>query len=137
MSYLVDTNVVSEGRRQHGNAGVKRWLASAEQEQVYVSVLVVGEIRRGIERIRRRDPVQAAILAGWYVEFIESYAGRILPVTHEIAELWGEMDAAGPYPIVDGLLAATAMVHGLAVVTRNLVDFERTGVACLNPFEPR
>lgn len=87
MSFLLDTNVVSESRKSLANAGVTRWLTTTNLDESYVSVLVIGEIRRGIELIRRRDPRQADILAGWLISFVESFSSRVLPVTLEIAEV--------------------------------------------------
>jgi toxin FitB len=134
MSFLLDTNVVSEARRPRGNTGVKTWLASVPADSLHVSVLLVGEIRRGIERLRRRDPPQAAILEFWLATLRLAYADRIIPITVEIAEEWGRLSVPDPIPTADGLMAATARVHGLTLVTRNAADFVRTGVPLLNPF---
>ena len=136
MSFLLDTNVVSEARRPQGNANVKAWLAAAPAGSLYLSVLVVGEIRRGIEQLRRRDPQQAAVYEAWLVRLRKDYADRILPITSDIAEEWGRMNVPDPVPVIDGLMAATAKVSGLTLVTRNTVDLVRTGVPLLNPFEP-
>ncbi|MGH2370874.1 MAG: type II toxin-antitoxin system VapC family toxin, partial [Chloroflexota bacterium] len=136
MSYLLATNIVSEARRPNGNANVKAWLASVSAVSLYLSVLVIGEIRRGIEHLRRRDPVQAAVYESWLATLVRDYAGHILPVTAEIAEEWGRMNAPDPVPTIDGLMAATAHVHGLTFVTRNTADVARAGVRLLNPFEP-
>ncbi len=136
MSFLLDTNVVSEARRPQGSANVKAWLASAPASSLYLSVLVVGEIRRGIEQLRRRDPVQARVYETWLTRLGLDYADRILPITVEIAEQWGRISVPNPVPVIDGLLAATAHVRGFTLVTRNTADFVRTGVRLLNPFEP-
>ena len=136
MSFLLDTNVVSEARRPQGNANVKAWLASAPASSLYLSVLVVGEIRRGIEQLRRRDPVQARVYETWLTRLGLDYADRILPITVEIAEQWGRISVPNPVPVIDGLLAATAHVRGFTLVTRNTADFVRTGIRLLNPFEP-
>jgi predicted nucleic acid-binding protein len=136
MSYLLDTNVVSEARRPHGNPHVRAWLASVSAVSLFLSVLVVGEIQRGIERLRRRDPAQAAVYVAWLTTLRRDYADRILPITAEIAEEWGRINVPDPVPTIDGLLAATARVHGLTFVTRNTADVARTGVRLLNPFEP-
>lgn len=132
--YLLDTNVVSEGWRRRGEPLVKAWLAAAPLLSLYLSVLVIGEIRRGIEQQRRRDPIQAATRERWLDALVRDYAGRILPVTHEIAEEWGRLGARDPIPPIDGLLAATARVHGLILVTRNTADLEGRGVRLLNPW---
>jgi toxin FitB len=137
VSYLLDTNVLSEARNPAGDANVGAWLASVRGTELYLSVLVVGEIRQGIERLRRRDPLQAAVFAAWLATLRRDYADRILPVTADIAEEWGRLNVPDPLPAIDGLLAATAQVHGLTLVTRNTADVARTGVALLNPFAPR
>jgi toxin FitB len=137
VSFLVDTNVLSEARKAGGDAGVKRWFAEVPAEQLFLSVLVIGEIRRGIERLRRRDPAQAVAFEPWLHALRNQYADRVLPVTADICEAWGRMNVPDPLPVIDGLLAATASVHRLTVVTRNTVDLARTGVAVLNPFSGR
>jgi hypothetical protein len=97
-------------------------------------VLVVGEIRQGIERVRPRDPRRGDALEQWLRTLQQSYGDRILDVTSPIAEAWGRLRATGPLPVVDSLLAATALVHGLIVVTRDTGPFERIGVPWLNPW---
>jgi len=97
--------------------------------------LVIGEIRRGIETIRRRDVRSAEALDRWLAAILRTHAGRILPVDAAVAEEWGRLDARGRFPAIDGLLAATALVHDLTFVTRNVADVSRAGVALLNPFE--
>jgi predicted nucleic acid-binding protein len=102
---------------------------------IYLSALVIGEIRQGIERIRPRDETQAAALARWLKVLLATYRDRILPVTTEIAEEWGRISpAAQPLPVIDGLMAATAKVHGLVFVTRNVEDVSRADLRVLNPF---
>lgn len=136
MSYVLDTNVVSEARKgSRTNAGVMRWLASVAPEELYVSVLVIGEIRQGIEGLRRRDPVQAGHLEIWLSGLRRRYADRILPIDLEIAEEWGRMNAPNPISSRDGLMAATAKVRNMTFVTRNTSDVERTGVRLLDPFD--
>lgn len=134
MSYLLDTNIVSETRRPRPDPGVLDWFASVDGESLYLSVLALGEIKAGIERLRPRDGIQAAVIDRWLTRLRREYAQRLLPVTVEVAEEWGRMNAAGPLPTVDGLMAATARVHGLTLVTRNTADVGRTGVPLLNPF---
>jgi hypothetical protein len=102
--------------------------------ELFLSVLVVGEIRLGVERLRRRDPVQAETLGRWLGEVHSTYADRILPVTSGVAEEWGRLNVPDPLPVIDGLLAATANVHGLTLVTRNTTDLARGGVQVFNPF---
>jgi toxin FitB len=135
MKYLLDTNVLSEVRRPRGDEGVKRWISSASTEDLYLSVLGVGEIRRGIERLKRRDQEGAEIYEAWLGTVLHDDADRVLPIDAEIAEEWGRMSVPDPVPIVDGLMAATAKVRGMTFVTRNTADVERTGVRLLDPFD--
>lgn len=135
MSYPVDTNVISEPRkRERGHPSVVRWAASVEPSDIHTSVLVIGDIRRGIELKRRSDSGQAAALEAWLDQVRAGLRGRILPVDERIAETWGRLGIPDPVPAIDGLIAATAMVHGLTVVTRNVGDLARTGVPVLDPF---
>jgi predicted nucleic acid-binding protein len=135
MSFLVDTNVVSELRKGHrANAKVRDWLRSVDDAALHLSVLVIGELRQGVERLRRRDPPAAANLDRWLHELVRSYADRVLPVDAEVAERWGRLNVPDPVSAVDGLLAATALVHSLTLVTRNVRDIQRTGVRHLDPF---
>lgn len=108
MSYLLDTNVLSEIRRKSPDVHVATWFASVPASELYLSVLVVGEIRQRIERLARRDADQAAIFEQWVEQLVRVYADRIAPVTVEIAEAWGRLNVTEPVPVVDGLLAATA-----------------------------
>ena len=110
------------------------WFASVSSERLFLSVLSLGEIRRGVELLRMRDLQRAALLEEWLSGLERDFQERILPVTSEIADLWGRMGIPDPVPVVDGLIAATARAHGLTVVTRNVADFERTGAPVLNPF---
>ena len=135
MSYLVDTNVISEARKPNGDANVRAWIASVRPGDLYLSVLVVGEIRRGIERLRPRDPARADLYEAWLLTLRRDYADRLIPVDAAAAETWGRLSVGNTVPTIDGLLAATALVHGLTLVTRNAVDFARTGVQLLNPFK--
>ncbi len=135
MTYLLDTNVISELRkRERGDAGVVRWAASVDPSALYTSVLVIGEIRRGIERKRRSDEAQATALDGWLEQIRISLGDRILPVDERVADVWGRIGVPDPLPAIDGLIAATALVHGLTVVTRNIGDMGRTGAGTFNPF---
>lgn len=95
---------------------------------------MVGEIRQGIERLRRRDPKQAKVFEQWLATLRRDHGERVLPITAPIAEEWGRLNVPDPLPVVDGLLAATARVHDLTLVTRNTVQVERTGAKLLNPF---
>jgi len=135
LSYLLDTNVVSELRKgRRCDPGVASWFAEVSSEEIYLSALILGEIRKGIENIRRRDQPAAEALEGWFQELVATHSDRILSIDQSIAEQWGRFNVPDPLPVLDGLLAATASVYNLTLVTRNLQDVERTGVDCLNPF---
>jgi predicted nucleic acid-binding protein len=135
LSYLIDTNVISELRkRERGHPGVVRWAASVDPQELHTSVLVIGEIRRGIELKRRVDTAQADALTLWLDKLRAGLGARILPVDERIAEAWGRLGIPDPIPAIDGLIAATAIVHGMIVVTRNVADLARTGVIVLDPF---
>ncbi len=134
MSFLLDTNVISEARRPQPNPNLKKWLASVAAPELFISVLVVGEIRQGIERLRGRDANRAAAYEAWLAMLRRDYVDRVLPITADISEEWGRLNAPDPLPVVDGLMAATARIHDLTLVTRNVADVSRTGVRLLNPF---
>jgi predicted nucleic acid-binding protein len=135
VSFLIDTNVLSELRKgQRCDVGVAAWFDEVTDEELFVSVLTIGEIRRGVELIRRRDTVAAARLGAWLEALVTSYSDRIVSIDATIAERWGRMSASDPVPVVDGLLAATAWERGLTLVTRNVADVAATGVNCINPF---
>lgn len=128
--------MVSELRKTVPNPNVLAWHQSQAKVEAYVSVLVIGEIRQGIERARPRDPKQAEALERWLAGLASIYRDRVLPITVDIAEEWGRMNVSPQRPpIVDGLMAATARVHELTLVTRNVADVAMTGVSVLNPFE--
>ena len=135
MTFLLDTNVVSELRRgDRCDPNVSAWYAGVEETDIFLSVLVLGEMRRGIERIRRRDPQQTVVLERWLDEIVLRFAGRILPIDEMTAEAWGRTYYVRNAPVVDGLLAATAIVHDLTLVTRNVSDVRGLGARVLNPF---
>lgn len=134
MSYLLDTNVIAETRKRRGDPAVRAWLESIEGSELFLSVLVLGEVQQGIERLRAKDPPEAAVYSRWLSTLRNRFADHILPVTEDVALEWGRLNAGDPIPVVDGLMAATAKVAGLTFVTRNVADVERTGVSCLNPF---
>ena len=136
MAFLLDTNIISEVRKPRPDARVTAWLASVEGDDLFLSVLVVGEIGQGIERLRRRDPRRAAAYAGWLVELRTAYADRIVPVDLAAADEWGRLNSVTRLPVVDGLLAATAKVRGWTLVTRNTRDVAGTGVRLLDPVAP-
>ena len=137
MRYLLDTNVVSELRKGPRCDPV---LAGWEQKELIphggaISVITVGEVRKGIELIAVRDPQQAARLESWLAGLCRMFANRILAVSREIAEEWGRLNAVRPLPAVDSLLGATANAHGLILATRNIRDLHDVGVRVVNPFE--
>jgi toxin FitB len=136
VSFLLDTNIISEVRKPNANPNVRAWFVKVGATALYLSVLVVGEIRQGIEHLRRRDPRQAEMFEAWLMVLLRDYRDRILPLTAEIADEWGRLNVPDAIPAVDGLMAATAKVHGLTLVTRNVADFERTNARLLDPFKP-
>lgn len=135
MRFLLDTNVLSELRKgRRCNAGVARWFADLGEESIFISVLTIGEIRKGIESIRRRDVRAAASLDAWLLRLSTDHTDRLLPIDRSVADEWGRMNVPDPLPVVDGLIAATARVHGLTVATRNMEDMIRTGAVLFDPF---
>src|SRR5277367_5152145 len=135
MTYLLDTNVLSETRKRQPAPGVTAWIAAAPPDRLHVSVLTLGEIEQGIARIRGRgDQQQAAALERWLRDVETGLEDRVLPVTLPVAAAWGRQQHACPLPVIDALIAATARVHGMTIVTRNIKDFELAGVQVLNPF---
>lgn len=131
--YLIDTNVVSETRR--GSPEATAWVRSVKGSALHVSVITLGEIRRGIELKRRKDPKTAAVLAEWLIALRELHRETVVPVTEAVALEWGRLSADRSRNTADGLIAATARVHDLILVTRNVVDFEDTGVSIINPWD--
>ena len=135
MTYLLDTNVLSETRKRQPAAGVVGWIAATPPDRLHVSVLTLGEIEQGIARVRARgDRQQAAALEGWLRDVETGFEDRVLPVTLPVAAVWGRQQYGRPLPVIDALIAATARVHGMTVVTRDVKDFEMAGVQVLNPF---
>ena len=134
VSYLLDTNIVSETRRRQPDVGVAAFLARADPSTLYLSVLTLGELRKGIALKRRTDAKSADALAAWVDGLEYGFADRILGVDAAVAKLWGELSAERPRPVVDTLLAATAIAHGLTLVTRNTADVAGVNVKVLNPF---
>lgn len=132
--YLLDTNVVSETRKRRAQESVIAFLAAAPASQLFVSVLTIGELRKGVAAKRSTDLEGAGELARW-VDAIEiTFADRILPVEVAVARAWGELSASRTLPVIDTLIAATAAVYGLALVTRNVRDVGETGVELINPW---
>lgn len=135
MKFLLDTNVISEIRkRDRAHPNVIRWVADTPVEEMGTSVLVLAEIRRGIELKRRSDLRQGKLLDGWFLQMRTRLGDRVLPVDEPVAEVWAHIGIPNPLPLIDGLLAATAKVHGLTLVTRNTADIAVAGVPLLNPF---
>jgi predicted nucleic acid-binding protein len=112
------------------------WYDDVPSAQLFLSVLTLGEIRLGVERARRKDPAKAATLENWLVRLQSVYAAQIVPVDAVIADVWAQLSVPDPLPVIDGLLAATACVRNLTLVTRNTAGIQRCGVRLLNPFEP-
>ena len=133
--FLIDTNVISEVRKgRRADPTVRAWLADRGEDDLWTSVLVLAELRRGALLIERRDIQAATAIAAWLDRTIESFGDRVLPVTAAIAQRWARLSVPDPVPVVDGLLAATALEHGLVLATRNHADVARTGVGWVNPF---
>ena len=135
MSFLIDTNVISEVRKgDRCDPGVAAWWAGVAEDELWLSALVLGEIRKGVELARRRDPQKAAVLEAWLGEVVSGFAERVLSVDAAVAEEWGRMNAIRPAPVIDALLAATAKANRLTLVTRKTGDVEGLGAEVLNPF---
>lgn len=132
---LLDANIVSELRREErADAGLLAWFEAEPEEGMFLSVITLGEVRKGIERLRPRDPSQAHRLELWLRRLKTQFAGKLLSVTPGISDRWGRMQGLRPLPVVDSLLAATAIEHDLTLVTRNEADFVGLGSRVLNPF---
>lgn len=135
--YLLDTVVLSEMRKPHRHLGIERWLRDKTPDALFLSAITIGEIERGIVRQRATNPIFAETLGAWLDRTIEFYADRILPVTTAIGRRWGQLSARIGHGGADLLIAATALEHGLTVVTRNIRHFAPTGVAVEDPFLAR
>jgi predicted nucleic acid-binding protein len=137
--YLIDTNVISEVRKKaKANAGVRNFFKQLAEDnsRIFISVVTVGELRRGVESIRHRgDTRQANQLEKWMEVILIEYQHHILDINQDIAQLWGHLRTPNPENALDKLIAATALIYGLRVVTRNHKDFVKTGVPVLNPWE--
>jgi predicted nucleic acid-binding protein len=132
--YLLDTKVVSEVNRPRPNARVAAFLDQLDADDMFVSVLTVGELRRGMEAKRRTDAVMADRLSLWIAQLERSFKDRVLSIDVSIASLWGRLSAARTRPVVDTLIAATAIVHGMTLVTRNVAGMRDTGVRLVDPW---
>jgi len=130
--YLIDTNVLSEARR--GRPEARNWLRSVDPDHVFLSVVTLGEVMKGIHHKGRTDPAAAASLHLWLDQIRADHARRILPISDEVALEWGRIAAIRPQDMADALIAATATVHRKAVVTRNASDFNNLGVRVIDPW---
>ena len=136
MTFLVDTNVLSELRkRARANSAVRAWADKTGWNEFHVSWISIAELKRGAALARRNDPPQATALEAWIAEIVKSLGDRILPVDRPVAELWAELMVPDPRPPFDALIAATARAHQLILVTRNVRDFGTTGVALFDPWD--
>jgi predicted nucleic acid-binding protein len=136
VSYLIDTNIISEIRKgARCDARVAAWYASVADEDLFLSTLVLGEIRKGVELARPRDAGRALALERWLGDVEAAFDGRVLGIDNAVSDQWGRMSAIRPLPVIDGLLAATASTHGLTLVTRNDRDVAGLGAMVFNPFK--
>jgi predicted nucleic acid-binding protein len=137
MTYLLDTNVVSELRKRDPDPHVLAWYDTVTSAEIFISALTIGEIRLGIERLRRKDRAQADLLEHWLQGLRITYRDHIVDVGADVAEEWGRLNVPDPLPVIDGLLAASARIRGWTLVTRNTADLARSEVMLINPFAPR
>jgi len=136
VNYLIDTNIISEIRKGvRCDPHVSAWYASLADEDLFLSTLVLGEIRKGVELARPRDPDKAAALERWLRQVETAFDGRVLGIDKAVSDQWGRMCAIRPIPVIGGLLAATAVINGLTLVTRNDRDIAGLGAVVLNPFQ--
>lgn len=133
--YLLDTNVISELRKgDRYSPSLQSWFGPVSSSDLFLSVLTIGEVHKGIELLSKRDVSAASSLNLWLVDIFQYYDERILPISTEIAEEWGRMNAIRPLPVIDGLIGATAKVFDFTFVTRNTDDLSGVGVRLMNPF---
>ena len=137
--YLIDTNIVSELRKAKSarmNPGVLAWSKSVPAPSLFLSVITILELEKGVVGVARRDPAQAAVLRRWLDgNVLQAFSGRILPIDTAVARRCGTLHVPDPRPDRDALIAATALTHGMTVVTRNVADFGPLGVETLNPWK--
>jgi predicted nucleic acid-binding protein len=132
--YLIDTVVLSELRKPNRDAHLTAWIKKQRTSDLFLSVVTIGEIERGIVLQRTKDPIFAVALASWLDRILALYSERVLPFDLRVARRWGQLSATLGNDSADLMISATALEHGLTVVTRNVSDFESTGVAIFNPF---
>lgn len=136
MPFLLDTNILSELRKgSRCDPNVSKWAAAESTQAHYISVLSLGEIRKGIELLRKKSLVDCTPFEIWLQKLQSDYAHCTIAITAEIAGRWGELSALRPLPVIDSLLAATALEHGLTLATRNTKDFDGLGISIVNPFQ--
>jgi toxin FitB len=135
MTYVLDTNVISELRQREPDPNVAAWYDTVTSAEIYISALTIGEIRLGIERLRRKDTAQADRLEQWLQGLRAVYRDHIVDIDIDVAEEWGRLNIPDPLPVIDGLIAASAKIRGWTLVTRNTADLARCAVTLLNPFE--
>lgn len=137
--YLIDTNVISDIRKGAGaNRGVRKFFKQVKKDEaaMHLSAVTMGELRRGTELVRHRgDAPQAALLEAWLGTVLGDFAMHVIPIDEDVGQLWGRLRVPNPENEIDKLIAATALIYDLTVVTRNVKDFSQTGVRLLNPFE--
>jgi toxin FitB len=134
VGYLLDTNILSETRKMRPDEGVTAFLAGADAKKIFISVLTLGELHKGVEAKRRVDAVAADRLELWVRTIEEAFVSRVVPLDMDAARLWGRLSVTRPLPVIDALIAATALTRSLTLVTRNTRDVETTGVSLFNPF---
>ena len=135
MNFLLDTNIVSELRRARPHVGLISWFDAQSSRALFLSIVTLGEIRQGVEQLRRRDAKQAELLNRWLNGLTQFYEDRLLYVDGTVVDEWGRLRARRSMPVMDAFIAATARVHGLTLVTRDVRDFANLGVTLLNPLE--
>jgi len=135
LTYLIDTNVISETRRKQPDARVMHGIANSPRSSLYLSVLTLGEIAKGATLLAQRDEVAGGALQTWLDEIRSQFHTHIVPIDAPIAENWGQLAARRSLPVIDGLIASTAMVRGFVLVTRNTRDFEGLGIQVINPWQ--
>ncbi len=132
--YLLDTNIISEARRSHMDKRVEAFLSRSRADSLFLSILTLGELRKGVALKRKTDPTTADALGAWVAELEETFADRIVNIDAAVAKLWGELSSDRSRPVIDTLIGATALVHGMVLVTRNTKDLAGLDVALLDPF---